>query len=132
MDKIVNLEERIEDREKKKQLKQYRGKIETLKKIIQCTSCHFKCAMCGLQMEARGSSRETHLAPIGLILCESCRDEFEDFLSTSRGVNRSDIFWHNQEWKDMWSAWLKYRKSINTFMDSSEFRLLLEEINSHL
>ena len=132
MDKIVNLEERIEDREKKKQLKQYRGKIETLKKIIQCTSCHFKCAMCGLQMEARCPSREAHLAPIGLILCESCRDEFEDFLSTSRGVNRSDIFWHNQEWKDMWSAWLKYRKSINTFMDSSEFRLLLEEINSHL
>ena len=132
MDKIVNLEERIEDREKKKQLKQYRGKIETLKKIIQCTSCHFKCAMCGLQMEARGSSREAHLAPIGLNLCESCRDEFDDFLSISRGVNRSDIFWHNQEWKDMWSAWLKYRKSINTFMDSPEFRLLLEEINSHL
>ena len=132
MDKIVNLGERIENREKKKQLKQYRGKIETLKKIIQCSSCHFKCAMCGLQMEARVSSREVHLAPIGMIFCESCRDEFEDFLSISRGVNRSDIFWHNQEWKDMWSAWVKYRKSINTFMDSPEFRLLLKEINSPL
>ncbi|MFH1488281.1 MAG: hypothetical protein ABII06_05215 [Pseudomonadota bacterium] len=129
--KIVNLGERIESRKRKRQVDHYRGKIEALKKIIQCSSCHIKCAMCGLHVEFGGTAKETRFPPFGLIFCESCRAEFQDFLSVSRGEKPSGIFWHNQEWKNMWSAWLNYRRAINAFTDSREFRELLEEIDRH-
>jgi hypothetical protein len=127
MDKIVSLKDRIEHKQKRIQRERYRGKIGTLKKIIQCSSCQHKCAMCGLQIDEGRSPTVPH-PPIGMMLCECCRDEFEDFLSSTRGKKRNDIFWHNQEWKKMWSAWLNYRKAINEFTDSPEFRLLLEEM----
>ena len=129
--KIVNLGQRIESRKRKRQAEQYQGKIDALKKIIQCSSCHVKCAMCGLHVETGGPVKQTRFSPFGLIFCESCRDEFQDFLSISRGEKASDVFWHNQEWKNMWSAWLNYRRAIHAFTESQEFRELLEEMDSH-
>jgi len=129
--KIVDLGERIENQKRKRQVEHYQGKIEALKKTIQCSSCHVKCAMCGLQVDTVGTAKQIRFSPYGLIFCGSCRDEFQDFLSLSRGEKSSDIFWHNQEWKNMWSAWLNYRRAINAFTDSREFRELLEEIDRH-
>ena len=130
MDKIVNLAERLESKRHKKQIERYRGKIETIQKIIQCGSCQIRCAMCGLYLKKGESSTNIPPASIGLILCESCRSEFDDFLSVSRGQQRSEVFWHNKEWVKMWSAWINYRKAMTAFVDSPEFKLLMEELKT--
>lgn len=131
MDKIVSLKERIECRRRKEQRKLYFGKVEAIQKLIQCTSCHMRCAMCGLQIRETEASGEVCYPSMGLAFCESCGSEFEDFLAVSKGNKISDIFWHNKEWAKMWSAWLKYRQAIHAFMDSTEFQLLLDELDSH-
>lgn len=129
MKKIVDLEERIENKRQKESLKQYRGKIDTIQKIIQCSSCHLKCAMCGVQVEMNGSPQKSHPAHLGLRFCDSCREELDEFLSIARGGKQPTVFWHNKEWKDMWSTWLDYRKAMAAFLQSSEFKLLMEELN---
>jgi len=130
MDKIVDIRKRIEGRKQKEQLKQYSGKVETIQKVVQCSSCHFRCAMCGIHTEMTDSSNDSDSSSLDLTLCESCRSEFDDFLSVSRGEKRSNVFWHNNEWFEMWSAWLDYRQAITDFMDSPEFELLVEELNT--
>jgi hypothetical protein len=132
MDKVVNIEKRIESRKQKKQLAQYRGKIEAIQKLIQCSACHFRCTLCGHQLRDSDSSDDFAPSSFGFAFCEDCKREFDDYLAISREGQRPDVFWHNKEWLEMWSAWLDYRESINAFMNSPEFKLLLEELDSHL
>ena len=126
MDKVVNLHERIESKKQEKQLEQNRGKIDTIRRVVQCSSCHFRCAMCGRNIEEPDQSYSSASAsgPANAF-CESCRGEFEDFMSISDGQH-SEVFWHNEEWLNMWSAWLNYRQAMAHFVKSSEFQLLLK------
>jgi hypothetical protein len=125
MKKIISLEERIEDKRQKELLEQYRGKIETIQKILQCSSCHMKCAMCGAQIDGPGTGCQVHS---GLQFCDCCGEEFQEFLAIKKGQKEPHLFWHNQEWKEMWSTWLDYRRAMSAFLRSAEFRLLQEEL----
>lgn len=122
MDKIVNIRDRIESQRQKKQIEQNRQKIDAIQKVIQCSLCHFRCAMCGLHIKA--TDFPPHSSP-GYAFCEQCRGEYEAFLAISKGEH-SDVFWHNKEWVNMWSAWIKYRQAMTSFINSPEFKLLCE------
>jgi len=65
-----------------------------------------------------------------LNLCDDCKAEFEEFVSVTKGKKTPEVFWHNQEWIEVWRAWLNYRKAISAFVASREYHLLLEELNS--
>jgi hypothetical protein len=62
-------------------------------------------------------------------MCKDCGAEFEEFLAISGGEKKPELFWHNQEWLNIWSAWLNYRKAITAFIASPEFKVLLDEID---
>jgi hypothetical protein len=47
----------------------------------------------------------------------------------SREKKGSGIFWHNDEWMKLWTAWLDYHKAIGEFRNSNEFKRLLKESN---
>lgn len=128
MDNVVDIQARISQRRQGRQVRQYREKILALQKVLQCASCHFKCAMCGhhLNETADGSSIEP--GPLGYVFCKSCKGEFEDFLAITSGDKNPEVFWHNKAWLEMWSAWLDYQQAIQQFMRSAEFKLLLSEI----
>lgn len=128
MVKVVDLEKRLENRREKEHLERHRAKILAMRKLVKCAACSFRCAMCGFQAQPPGQDDSSHPIP-GLALCETCRTEFEDFLSVSSGDTESDVFWHNSEWEKMWSTWLDYRKAVNAFRRSREFRLILEELD---
>lgn len=129
MDKIVDLEKRLADKKKKEHVAQHRAKIEAVQKVVQCSSCRLRCAVCGFQLPGKGEAGHSSTFR-GLIFCEGCRKEFEDFLSIRKGEKESDIFWHNKEWFNMWSAWLNYRKAMIAFMNSKEFKRVLEELDT--
>ena len=131
MDKVVSLTDRIENLEQKRLLKEYRSRIDALKKITRCSSCRMKCSMCGQYLEINDSR---HICCPGheYIFCNSCSSEFEDFLSLSKGMKRNQALWHNEEWKRMWMTWLQYQKALKDFIKSSEFKLLLEEMDTQV
>ena len=130
MDKIVNIEKRLEKKKRKEHLERYRNKIRSLQRSIQCSSCHLRCAMCGFHIEAKAASDQNFKLSHGFALCEDCRVEFEDFISLSRDGVSSELFWHNTEWREMWSAWLRYRDALKAFIASPEFNLMLDELDA--
>jgi hypothetical protein len=130
MNKIINIRDRIEGRIQERKLERYRGKMETIQTVAQCSSCHFRCAMCGLHLKMTDASANSTSPSVGFIFCESCREEFENFLSISGGEKKSDIFWHNKEWMNMWSAWINYQKAIKGFINSPEFKSLRDELDT--
>lgn len=133
MEKVVSIREKLKRREQNRQLKRYRGKIKVIQKVAQCSSCHLKCAMCGQYLdESDFPSDNPETSVHEYIFCEDCQGEYEDFLSFSKGMKNPKVFWHNKEWAKMWSAWLDYQQAINGFVDSREFRLLIEEQNTQL
>ena len=125
MTKVVDMKEKIETRKQEEQLKKYRGRVETIQKILQCSSCHYRCAMCGQQVS--GDDGKPH---IGFSFCESCRSDFEEYLAISRGKKKPDVFWHNQEWLEIWRSWMTYRKAIDAFTASQEFKMLIEDMKT--
>ena len=130
MDKVFNITERIKDKKRKERVKAYRNRIETVQKIVQCSSCYYKCAMCGHHLGDIDSSCPSPLSQPGFNLCETCREEFDDFFEMSRGKKGSDVFWHNKEWMRLWSTWLDYQRAIRAFRDTTEFEQLTEECDN--
>ncbi len=130
MDKVVDIEERLSRRRQGRQLEQYRAKIQSLQKVFHCTSCRFRCAMCGHHVGTEADSTPPEPGPLGYVFCEGCRNEFEDFLAISSGEKQAEVFWHNKAWLDMWSAWLNYQQAVSRFMHSPEFKILLSELQA--
>jgi hypothetical protein len=129
MDNVVNMEERLAQKRQKLQLEKRQGRIGAIQKLIQCSSCLFRCALCGQHLGESDCSSKTPPAPYGLVFCNDCGAEFEEFLAISRGEKPPEVSWHNEEWVKMWSTWLDYRRTINGFVGSPEFKSLLDELN---
>jgi hypothetical protein len=130
MNKILNITNKLEDKKRKQQKKIHRGKMETLQRIVQCSSCHFKCAMCGYHLSTADSPNAPSSSPSNFYLCESCRDEFREYMKMTSGKKESDIFWHNREWMKLWSAWFDFQQAIKEFKNSVEFEQLIEELDN--
>jgi hypothetical protein len=126
MTKVLNIEDRLEEKKRKQEVYDQRHKLGTLQRVVQCASCHFRCAMCGYHIEAADSPNPDASSSAGFHLCESCRAEFEDFLKMKNADKGSHIPWHNNEWKKMWSAWLEYQQAIRRFRNSEEYKQATE------
>ncbi|MBW1722483.1 MAG: hypothetical protein JRH13_10600 [Deltaproteobacteria bacterium] len=129
MDKIVSLEQRIHDKRRKEERERYLKRIRSLQRSVQCTACHLRCAMCGVYTQIRNEAEKRFFLSNGFALCENCKKEYEDFKALSGKETPSDVHWHNKEWFRMWSAWIEYRKALRAFLESPEFKRLLEELN---
>lgn len=128
MEKVVNFTDRLEDKKLRRQIEIHRHKSETVQRIVQCASCQFRCAMCGHHMGETESSCLPVSPHSHCTLCQVCRAEYEDFLEISKGKKGSGVFWHNEEWRELWTAWLDYQEAMGEFRNSNEFRRLTEEL----
>jgi hypothetical protein len=127
MEKVLNITARLEKKRQKEQVEAYRDKFEAMQRVLQCSACHFKCAMCGRHIKGADSSGPPLSATVDSNLCESCRSEFDAFQKISKeGRSGSDIFWHNDEWIELWARWLDYRRSISKFRNSFDFKNLTD------
>lgn len=129
MKKVVNITDRLTDKRRKQQVQATTDKIETIKKIIFCSLCQLKCAMCANHLGDNDSSCPHSSSLAGLNLCEDCSSEFEDFLEMAKGKKGPDTSWHNREWMKLWSTWLDYHRAIKEFRNSTEFKLLIKKLD---
>lgn len=127
MDKVLSINERLKDKKRKRNEEFHRKRMETVRRIVQCSSCHLTCAMCGSHMEAPDQCCPPSSSSPALNLCEFCQAEYSDFLDVSKLDKNPEIMWHNKEWIALWSSWENYRDAIRTFGNSKEFRQILEE-----
>ncbi len=102
-------------------------KIETLRKIFQCTRCMVKCAKCGAQIDSPAEECTRFAAPY--TCCTSCQQEYEEYRNRIEG-NRadSDCYWQNSTWMHVWETWLQHQKALDQYRQSKEFLQLLDEV----
>lgn len=125
MDKVLNITGRIEDKKRQEQIATHRSKFDAVQRLLQCGSCRFKCAMCGRHAEETESSASGEPSHREFVLCESCGAEFEDYKKISEQKGEAgEIFWHNNEWLEMWSCWVAYQRSLDNFRKSFRMKQL--------
>lgn len=122
---VIGLEEKKKKRQK--QIGQDKArKALALLKALECASCHLKCARCGVQLES--NEMQSLVAGTPYPFCNSCRGEFIEFQKGLNGGKRNDIYWHNEEWLDMWKAWTNYQEAVKRFLNSKEVIRLRYEL----
>ena len=60
--------------------------------------------------------------------CESCKEEYLDYIDRLRGGGNPEYYWHNENWLDIWQKWIDYQHTIDCYLKSKEFNRLLQEL----
>lgn len=126
---IIPLEDRVQRAKDKKSALLRKRKILAVRKLFHCTHCAFKCAKCGSQISP-AQHRETHERgqDVPYRFCESCQEEYLDFLERQNGRGNPEIYWQNDAWLDLWQKWVAYQGTIDRFLKSKEFLQLVREL----
>jgi len=132
---VISIEEKIRLSEKQKADIVKRQKILAVRKVFQCTHCSLKCEKCGTQMEtpASGQAAPKQLR-VPYRFCESCSEEYTDYIDRLNGKGDPDCYWRNDLWLQSWRAWIDYQGTLDRYLKSREFVKLLNElrqINPH-
>lgn len=121
---IISIDERLKLGKEKKEAIIRAQKILSLRKILQCTHCVFKCAKCGTQI---GLPDEDQSSTLPHRLCQSCRDEYSEYVQRLEEKKDPDFYWHNDHWMEVWTKWIAYQESLRDYRQSKEFIALMKE-----
>ena len=125
---VISLDEKLQlSKDKTKELIRKR-KLSVVQKVLQCTHCAFKCEKCGIQMRmSHGDSRDEH-PNVPYRFCESCSEEYTDYIDRLKGGGDPDCYWRNDAWRGVWKAWIDYQSSVDSYLKSKEFIALMNEL----
>jgi hypothetical protein len=129
LSKIRDLSSILEDRRRKEQLKLNTQRVDSLRRVLQCSLCCLRCSMCGAQMESKGNASCGCSAAETFILCPGCKAEFEDYARSLKGEPIEPLFWHNDDWKRFWSTWVSYQEALFSFRKSTRSGGFPDEVN---
>jgi hypothetical protein len=118
MDNVLSITDRLESKRREAQVKVYKEKATAIRKIVQCCSCGLRCGMCGQHMEPSETCCTHQRGGQPFHLCETCRADFQDYKERLSGKHSEDLFWHNDEWMGLWSAWVQFQDALRKFKDS--------------
>ncbi|MCP4688153.1 MAG: hypothetical protein GY859_08890 [Desulfobacterales bacterium] len=126
---VISFNEKLKySREKQAALIRQR-KILMVRKVFQCTQCPFKCEKCGAHLEQAPQQDPGKESPKRIYrFCESCQEEYNDYLERLRGGGDPDCYWHNDDWLQLWRSWIDYQGATDRYMKSKAFTRLLQEL----
>lgn len=129
MAEIISLDNKLQLAKGRKTALLKKRKLSAVQKVFQCTHCAFKCEKCGTQMNLAhpntGKSRDLR---IPYRFCDSCSEEYIDYIERLKGGGDSDRYWHNETWLAAWRAWIEYQSAVDRYLKSKEFLQLLQEL----
>jgi len=127
---VIQIDKKLKHTKEKKAEIIKKRKILAVQKVFQCMQCVFKCEKCGTQIQPEEQRQQrpigAHRTPYRF--CESCAEEYSDYIERLRGRGDSENYWHNEIWVELWRKWIDYQGVINSYLKSKEFRQLLEEL----
>jgi hypothetical protein len=131
MAEIIEFGKKAKDLKSERDTSLRERKIDSLKKIFQCTRCMMKCAKCGTQLDMQGEEPYRFATPYRF--CKNCYSEYEEYrerIEDSRSTPK--YYWHNGTWMKVWESWLENQKWLDRYRQSKEFLQLLEEVEELL
>ncbi len=130
MTNIIELDKKLKHTKEKKAEIIRKRKILAVQKIFQCMHCAFKCEKCGTQIQPDEHRQQRAISDLRVPyrFCESCAEEYIDFIERLKGRGDPEYYWHNDIWLEMWRKWIDYQGAIDTYLKSKEFKQLLAEL----
>ena len=127
MSKVISLDDKLKLPSEQRDALERKRKILAVRKVFQCTHCSSKCERCGISVgpehkRAEGSAR------IPYNFCDSCAEEYIEYINRLQGKGNIKDYWYNHAWNKVWQAWIEYQGAIDQYMQSKEFRQLLDEL----
>lgn len=103
-------------------------KLLAVRKVFRCTHCISRCEKCGIQITAEN---RPHIPGFRLpyTFCDSCAEEYVDYIDLLKGEGNSGLYWHNEAWMKVWATWIEHQGAIDSYLKSKEFEQLLNELN---
>jgi hypothetical protein len=128
--KIIQLDDKLQHSKEKKAEIIRKRKILAVQKIFQCIHCVFKCEKCGTQLgfEHQTPVKISANPRVPYRFCESCSEEYIDYIERLQGKGNPEYYWHNEDWLKVWRTWIDYKGVIDRYLNSKEFKQLLDEI----
>ena len=129
---VISLDQKLRQSKERQAEIIRKRKILAVQKVFQCTHCAFKCEKCGTQIQApqdqptQGGAGKSYHIPYRF--CESCTEEYIDYIERMQGRGDPDCYWHNDVWLTVWKTWIDYQSATDGYLKSKEFLQLLEEI----
>ena len=127
MSKIISLDDKLKLSAEQRAEVVRKRKIMAVRKVFQCTHCASKCERCGTSLgpENHGLADNPR---VPYNFCDSCSEEYMEYIERLQGKGDSDTYWHNHAWLKVWQAWIEYQGAIDQYLRSKEFRRLLDEL----
>lgn len=127
MSKIISLDDKLKLTAKQREVLERKRKIMAVRKVFQCTHCSSKCERCGTSLGPENKDRQDN-PRIPYNFCESCSEEYREYIERLQGKGDSGDYWYNHSWMGVWRAWIEYQGAIDQYLQSKEFRRLLDEL----
>jgi hypothetical protein len=129
MSKIISLDDKLKLSAQEKAATIRKRKILAVRKVFQCTHCTSKCERCGIGL---GPDNHTQVdnTRVPYHFCDSCAEEYIDFIDRLQGRGDEHAYWHNEAWLKVWQTWIEYQGTIDHYLRSKEFRRLLKELRA--
>ena len=131
MSNVITLDSRRQAADEKDAVRKRKRKIQAVQKVLQFTRCALKCEKCGAGIETSDEVANSGRQQIPYRFCESCYEDYTDYIKRLTGDEDSENYWHNTEWMDIWKKWIEWQHAIDRYRKTKEFNQLLDELKQH-
>jgi hypothetical protein len=98
-----------------------------VRKIFRCTHCVSKCEKCGVQIRVENRPELPEFR-VPYSFCDSCSEEYIEYIETLKGQKNESLYWHNDAWMKVWATWIEHQGAVDSYLKSKEFERLLDEL----
>lgn len=129
MGNIISLTAKRKDTQGKRDALARRRKLLAVRKIFRCTHCSTKCEKCGVLITAENRP-DLPAYRIPYSFCDSCAEEYMEYIDALRGNGDASLYWHNEAWMKVWGTWIEHQGAVDSYLKSKEFTQLLDELKT--
>lgn len=127
---IISIDAKLHDaRQRKKNLARKR-KLAAIRSVFQEARRTFRCEKCYRQLDLPDPDEEEEEPNLRVPyrFCESCSEEYVDYIEKLKGKRNPDCYWHNDAWRETWHRWIDYQGAVDTYLKTKEFKQLIQEL----
>jgi len=128
MAEIIPLAPRLRDGGKAETLMRKR-KLAAVRSMVQRVRDTLRCEKCFRQLNEEVRKEEIRNLRVPYRFCDSCAEEYIDYIERLQGRGNPNFCWHNEAWMKVWQKWIDYQGSVDQYVKTEEFRQLMREID---